>query len=108
MDDMENRPETDEDDMVTDEGTLPEQQRPRWQGEQAQETVMVETGRGNAVEVPVGAPFEQTITRIAQDAHYGRFFRVYLNGEAVLSPDEAPATIEKDARIAITAYDKAG
>lgn len=72
------------------------------------QTVMVETGRGNAVAVQVGAPFRETVERIAEAAHYGGSFRVYLNAEEVIEPGEAPTSIQPGMRIAITAYDKVG
>jgi len=71
-------------------------------------TMFIETGRGNAVEIPVGVPFEETIKRLADEAHYGGFFRVFVNGLEVINPTDAPATIEAGQRIAITAYDKVG
>lgn len=74
----------------------------------AQASVHIETGRGQTAEVQVGAPFQETIERVANGAHYGGYFRVFLNGEEILNPDEAPATIEAGMRIAITSYDKVG
>ncbi len=70
--------------------------------------VFVETGRGQAIEVQAGAPFKETIERIADEAHYGGYFRVFLNGEELLDPDESPEAVEPGMRIAITSYDKVG
>lgn len=72
------------------------------------QSVFVETGRGQTEEVQVGAPFGPTIEHVAEDAHYGGYFRVFLNGEEILDPAEAPATIEAGMRIALTSYDKVG
>ena len=69
-------------------------------------SVFIETGRGQAVEAQVGAPFAETIERLADEAHYGGFFRVFLNGEELIEPEESPATIEPRMRIVITSYDK--
>ena len=69
-------------------------------------SVFVETGRGQSVEVQVGAPFAETIERLADEAHYGGFFRVFLNGEELLEPEESPTTIEPRMRIVITSFDK--
>ena len=71
-------------------------------------TVPVDTGRGNVVDVPVGEPFQATLERLADDANYGGFYRVYLNGAEVVDPADSPPTIERDMRIAITSYDKVG
>ena len=81
----------------------------RWADHAAhpEESVFVETGRGQTIEVQVGAPFAETIEHLADEAHYGGFFRVFLNGEELLEPEESPATIEPRMRIAITSYDKA-
>lgn len=71
-------------------------------------TVFIETGRGQTAEVEVGAPFSATVERISEEANYGGYFRVFLNGREIVRPEEAPPTIEADMRIAITAYDKVG
>jgi hypothetical protein len=71
-------------------------------------TIFIETGRGATAEVPVGSPFQPTIERIAEEAHYGGYFRVFLNSQEVVEPTEAPATIEAGMRIALTPYDKVG
>ena len=85
-----------------------ETQQVRWADHAAhpEESVFIETGRGQAVEVQVGAPFAETIERLADEAHYGGFFRVFLNGEELIEPEESPATIEPRMRIVITSYDK--
>ena len=70
--------------------------------------IMVDTGRGNSVPVNPGANFGETIERIAEEANYGGYFRVFLNGREVVEPEEAPAVIESGMRLAITAYDKVG
>ena len=71
-------------------------------------SIHIDIGRGHTVEVQVGAPFQETIERIADDAHYGGFFRVFLNGEEILEPTDAPETIQQGMRIALTSYDKVG
>ena len=71
-------------------------------------SIHIEVGRGHTTEVQVGAPFQETIERIADEAHYGGFFRVFLNGEEILEPTEAPETIQLGMRIALTSYDKVG
>lgn len=85
----------------------------------AQESVHIETGRGQTTEVQSGAPFVATIERVADEAHYGGYFRVFLNGDELIENpwlDEGhtepnpsyPTTIELGMRIAITSYDKVG
>ena len=71
-------------------------------------SVFIETGRGQTAEVQAGAPFAETVDRVAEEAHYGGYFRVFLNGEEILEPSEAPDTIEPGMRISITSYDKVG
>lgn len=92
---------------AVEEGEAVERQ---WGGEAQPEggSVHIETGRGATAEVQVGAPFGETIERIADEAHYGGYFRVFLNGDELLDPNEAPETIESGMRIAITSYDKVG
>jgi len=70
--------------------------------------IFVDVGRGEPVQVQPGAPFEATTNRLAEDAHYGGFFRVFLNGSEVINPEDAPATFESGMRVAITSYDKVG
>jgi len=72
------------------------------------ESVFIETGRGQTAEVQVGSPFQPTIERIAEEAHYGGYFRVFLNGEEIINPEEAPAMIESGMRIALTSYRNRG
>ncbi len=71
-------------------------------------SVFVDVGRGEPVEVSHGAPFVETLDRLAERAHYGGDYRVFLNGSEVLYIEEAPATIEAGMRLAITSYDKPG
>ena len=71
-------------------------------------SIHIEVGRGNTAEVQVGAPFQETIERIAEEAHYGGYFRVFRNGEEILEPTDAPETIQQGDRLAITSYDKVG
>lgn len=82
----------------------------QWAEEQreAQQPVFVDTGRGGAVEVQPGSSFEETLNRIADQANYGGYFRVFLNGSEVINPEDAPTTIEPGMRVAITSYDKVG
>ena len=78
------------------------------QADHPTESVFIDTGRGQTVEVPVGSPFQLTLERIAEEAHYGAYFRVFLNGGEVVNPEEAPTAIEASMRIAVTSYDKVG
>lgn len=71
-------------------------------------TVGVDLGRGQMVSVAVGSPFVDTVERLAREAHYGGYFRVFLNGSELTDPADSPATIQAGARIAITSYDKVG
>jgi len=71
-------------------------------------SVFVDVGRGDPVEVQVGAPFVETLDRLAEQAHYGGDYRVFLNGSEVLYIEEAPTTIGTGMRLAITSYDKPG
>ncbi len=71
-------------------------------------SVFVDVGRGDPVEVPTGSPFVPTLDRLAEQAHYGGDYRVFVNGSEVLYIEEAPATIEAGMRVAITSYDKPG
>lgn len=73
-----------------------------------QGSVWVDVGRGDPVEVPTGSPFVETLDRLAEQAHYGGDYRVFLNGSEVLYIEEAPATIEAGMRLAVTSYDKPG
>ena len=84
---------------------------PRAWAEEAREQVQpifVDVGRGQTVEVAPGSPFEATTNRLADEAHYGGYFRVFLNGGEVINPEDAPETVESGMRIAITSYDKVG
>lgn len=71
-------------------------------------SVWVDVGRGDPVEVPVGIPFVETLDRLAEQAHYGGDYRVFLNGSEIIYIEEAPTTIEAGMRLAITSYDKPG
>jgi len=81
---------------------------PRWTNQVAHptESVFVETGRGEAVEVQAGAPFAETVEHLADQAHYGGYFRVFLNGSEILNPAESPQILEPGMRVVITSYDK--
>ena len=111
--------------MVEDEGIGTEEDRLEEEPErtdgwvdpdaQPRGTVHIDTGRGQTSEVPVGAPFQETLERVAEATHYGGFFRVFLNGEEILDPerelvneDGSAKVIESGMRIAITSYDKVG
>jgi hypothetical protein len=99
--------ELDEEEEELDEEVEPI--RPAYGAEaRATGSVFIETGRGQAAEVQAGSPFRGAIERIADEAHYGGYFRVFLNGEEVVNPEESPATIEPGMRVAITSYDKVG
>lgn len=85
--------------------------RPAWAGNaprQPARSVFIDTGRGQTAEVHVGDAFQPTIERLADEAHYGGFFRVFLNGTEIEEPGQAPETILEGQRISITAYDKVG
>ena len=71
-------------------------------------SVFIETGRGQTAEVRIGTPFTEAIERVADEAHYGGYFRVFLNGEELIDPEESPETIELGMRIVLTSYDKVG
>lgn len=71
-------------------------------------TVFVDTGRGQGVQVQAGSPFVTTLNRLADEAHYGGYFRIFLNGSELVNPEDSPETIEVGQRIAITSYDKVG
>lgn len=79
---------------------------PRW-GHRTDGQVAIDIGHG-IVNVVVGSPFQETVERVAADAHYGGYFRVFLNDHEVIDPSDAPATIDAGMRIAITSYDKVG
>ena len=81
-----------------------------WAAEERRGTgsVFVDTGRGQSVEVQAGAPFVETLDRLAEQANYGGWFRIFLNGSEVVEPEDSPATIEPGMRLAITSYDKVG
>ncbi len=91
-----------------DEEDREEEAQPGWVGTTEATQVMVETGRGNAVGVAVGAPFAATVENIAHQANYGGYFRVFLNGDELINPPDASKTIEAGMRIAVCSYDKVG
>ncbi len=100
------REEGDEPEVTEDEG----EPAPEFgEGQRTEnQPIFVETGRGETVEVQPGAPFVETLERLAVDAHYGGFFRIFLNGSEVINPEDAPDSIESGMRIIITSYDKVG
>ncbi len=71
-------------------------------------TIHIETGRGQTAEVQTGTSFGETVEKVAEDAHYGGYFRVFLNGEEIVNPEDAPETIEAGMVIAVCSYDKVG
>lgn len=76
--------------------------------------VSVDVGRGQAVEVKVGADFVNTLEQIARDYHYGGYYRIFLaegsgrDMHEVVNPEDSPDKVEAGMRIAITSYDKVG
>lgn len=72
------------------------------------EAIYIDTGRGTQVEAHVGDNFEEKVNYAADQVNYGGYFRVFINGVEVVDPTDAPPTIQKGMRIAITAYDKVG
>ena len=76
--------------------------------------VFVETGRGNAVEVNIGADVESTLDNIADQCNYGGDYRVFLNANEILDPNEIPTdehgnkAFQAGQRWSLTAYDKPG
>lgn len=79
------------------------------ENQRGQADVIVDVGRGGQVEhVPSGSPFVETMEQIADRYNYGGYFRIYLNGDEIVNPEDAPSTIEPGMRLAISAYDKVG
>lgn len=78
------------------------------QPDRAAGTVSVDVGRGRAVNVAVGSDMVNTLETLAREANYGGFFKVYINGQEVINPQDAPDKVEAGMRIAITSYDKVG
>jgi hypothetical protein len=68
----------------------------------------VETGRGQSVPIQPGQPFIETVEHIADEAHYGGYFRVFLNSEEIVDPATAPETFQPGMRVTITPFDKVG
>ena len=85
-----------------------EQDLPQGWAQATGQPIFVDVGRGQTVEVPAGSPFASTVERLADEAHYGGYFRVFLNGSEVINPEDSPQVIESGMRIAITSYDKVG
>ena len=108
--DEEGEPEDEPEEEEDTEDTTDTTPVPRWtdQAQRQTGTIFVDVGRGEPVEVQVGAPFRSTVEALSDQAHYGGYYRVFLNGSEVINPEDAPATIEPGMRIAITAYDKVG
>jgi hypothetical protein len=104
--------------VAEEEGTLPEEESDTEPDEDIDtfgtesrggDLVPVDVGRGGqVVNVRAGSPFVETLERLADQANYGGYYKVYLNGNEVVNPSDAPATIESGMRIAITSYDKVG
>jgi len=76
--------------------------------------VRITTPRGYA-EVEAGAPFAETVKRVADEKEVGardseghRNFRVILGGTEIVDPEQAPATIEEGAELVLFPFDKAG
>ena len=67
-------------------------------------TVFIGTDRGEITQVQVGEPFVRAIRQVAEEAHYEGCFRVYLNGDELPNPEDAPTAIEAGMGIAITSY----
>ena len=82
--------------------------RTTWGSPREGQTVIIETGRDQSVEVPAGSPFVETVEKAAGDANYWGYYRVFLNGTEVCDPSNAPDTIEPGMRVQITSYDKVG
>ena len=99
-----------EDPDMGDVGGSDEQMAPPsfGEGQRQAESVPVDTGRGDVTYVPAGSPFVPTLERLADEAHYGGYFRIFLNGREVINPEDSPATIEPGMRLVITSYDKVG
>jgi len=91
-----------------EEGGGEEEERGWTAGRLETQTVPVDTGRGQVVEVPAGSAFVPTLERLAEEAHYGGYFRIFVNGNEVVNPEDSPDTLEPGMRVAITSYDKVG
>lgn len=91
-----------------DEETEEEPALRGWAAGVADQPIFIDTGRGQTVQASPGDPFIPTLERLAEDAHYGGYFRVFLNGSEVINPEDSPDVIESGMRIAITSYDKVG
>lgn len=71
------------------------------------EKITISTDKGSKIEVSVGEPFAAAVNRVAEEANYGKHFRVFLAGEEI-EPDECPETILLGQDIKLTSYDKVG
>ena len=71
-------------------------------------TINIVTGRDQTAKVQTGIPFSDAVEKVADDAHYGGYYRVFLNGNEIVDPSDAPETIEAGMQIAICSYDKVG
>ena len=91
------------------EAGIGEEQPRGWADGRTQgQPIFVHLDRGEPVQVAPGSPFIETLEELAEQAHYGGWFRVFVNGSEVINPEDAPATIEPGMRVAIAAYDKVG
>jgi hypothetical protein len=62
---------------------------------------------GARIEVEPGTSFGSRIVAAARDAGYGKF-RVFLNGNEITDPKDAPEIFNEGDYVAVTAYDVAG
>ena len=67
--------------------------------------VQVSTHKG-VYPIPVGAPFAETIKKLAEELGV-LHFRLYLAGVEVGDPERAPAVVEEGMTISLFPYDKA-
>ena len=70
--------------------------------------VAVDTGGRIAVRIAVGSNFAEEVQRVANEANFGGFYKVYLNDSELEHIEDAPEKVEPGMRIAIAPYDKAG
>ncbi len=68
-------------------------------------TATIQTPQGEKT-VQIGEVFSEAIKRLARELGYGHF-RVYVNEDEILSPEDAPETIDADDEIKLTPEDKA-
>lgn len=62
---------------------------------------------GGLVDLEPGLNFKTTVNEYAVFAGYTKY-RVFLNGEEILAPSDAPETISALDRVEVVPYDKAG